>query len=117
MFVKQTRSLFIFLQGHPEYTEETLLREYRRDIGRFLRGEREDYPDMPQGYFDEEAVDLLEVFRQNASADPREQLLTTFPEVLKVTNTWEPQSRKIYRNWLSYVSERSAKGVAARRAR
>jgi homoserine O-succinyltransferase/O-acetyltransferase len=116
MFVKQTRSLFIFLQGHPEYTEDTLLREYRRDIGRFLRGERENYPDMPQGYFDEKATDLLDAFREKASVYPREQLLTAFPEVLNVGNTWELQAKQIYRNWLSYVSERSALGGAARRA-
>ena len=116
MFVKQTRSLFIFLQGHPEYSEDTLLREYRRDIGRFLRGERENYPDRPQGYFNEKASDLLDAFQEKVSADPREQLLTTFPEILKVTNTWESQAKQTYRNWLSYVSERCAKGGAARRA-
>ena len=48
-------SLFLFLQGHPEYEAGTLLREYRRDIARFLRGEREHYPAVPQGYFDARA--------------------------------------------------------------
>ena len=38
------RSLFVFLQGHPEYDPTTLLREYRRDVGRFLRRERDGYP-------------------------------------------------------------------------
>ncbi len=116
MFVRQTRSLFIFLQGHPEYNEDTLLREYRRDIGRFLRGKRENYPARPQGYFDEKATDLLDAFQEKALADPREQLLATFPDTLKLTNTWEPQAKQIYRNWLSYVSERSTKGSAPRRA-
>jgi homoserine O-succinyltransferase/O-acetyltransferase len=37
MFVKYNRSLFVLLQGHPEYDSATLLREYRRDVGRFLR--------------------------------------------------------------------------------
>ena len=55
-FVKQRKSLFVFFQGHPEYDAMTLLLEYRRDIGRFLRGERETYPPMPQGYFDDEIV-------------------------------------------------------------
>jgi homoserine O-succinyltransferase len=117
MFIRQKRSSFVFFQGHPEYTEDTLLREYRRDIGRFLRGERENYPSMPQGYFDVKATDQLDAFREKALADPREQLLAAFPDTLKVTNTWESQAKQIYRNWLSYVSERSAKGGAARRAR
>ena len=51
MFIKQGRSLFVFLQGHPEYDADSLLREYHRDVGRFLRGEREAYPQMPRDYF------------------------------------------------------------------
>ena len=58
-FVKQRKSLFVFFQGHPEYEATTLLLEYRRDIGRFLRRERETYPPMPQGYFDQETVEAL----------------------------------------------------------
>ena len=51
-FVKQHKaSLFVCFQGHPEYEARSLLGEYRRDIGRFLRRENEGYPNMPQGYF------------------------------------------------------------------
>lgn len=116
MFVRQTQSLFIFFQGHPEYAEDTLLREYRRDVGRFLRGEHESYPDMPQGYFGKEATDLLDAFREKALADPREQLLSTFPGKLTTKNTWDAQTERTYRNWLSFVSEQSAKGATGRRA-
>ena len=52
--MKQRESLFVFFQGHPEYDAVTLLLEYRRDVGRYLRRERDTYPPMPQGYFDEE---------------------------------------------------------------
>src|SRR5208282_4568458 len=31
---------FVLIQGHPEYSTSSLLREYRRDLQRFLRGER-----------------------------------------------------------------------------
>src|SRR5258708_1071627 len=48
-FVKQRQSLFVFLQGHPEYEAVTLLLEYRRDVARYLRSERDTYPPMPQG--------------------------------------------------------------------
>src|SRR5947208_1953739 len=63
-FVKERKSLFVFFQGHPEYDATTLLLEYRRDIGRYLRRERETYPAMPQGYFDRETVDALRVLQQ-----------------------------------------------------
>jgi len=48
--VGQARALF--LQGHPEYDSDTLMREYARDVGRFLRGERPVHPVTPSGYFD-----------------------------------------------------------------
>ena len=120
MFLRHGQSLFIYFQGHPEYAEDTLLREYRRDIGRFLRGERNHYPNMPQGYFDERETDLLDAFREQALTDPQEQLLATFPDArlrLKATNTWKSQATQIYRDWLSYVFERSAKADAGLRAR
>ena len=31
LFIKQRKSLFVFLQGHPEYDPGSLLREYQRD--------------------------------------------------------------------------------------
>ena len=47
LFSLDKNSRFVFLQGHPEYDTDTLAREYRRDVGRFLRGEREHYPKIP----------------------------------------------------------------------
>src|SRR5579871_5043188 len=41
MFAKQEKSFHLFLQGHPEYEASTLLREYRRDVSRYLDRERE----------------------------------------------------------------------------
>src|SRR6266850_4663610 len=92
-FVKQRKSLFVFFQGHPEYDATTLLLEYRRDIGRFLRGERETYPPMPHGYFDAATTEALTALRERALVDRREALLTEFPVALAaegVTNTWRP---------------------------
>ena len=67
-FVKQKkRSLFVHFQGHPEYGAQTLLKEYRRDIKRFLRRERETYPSMPKGYFDAAATRFLRRFSRGCS--------------------------------------------------
>ncbi|MGH9344101.1 MAG: homoserine O-acetyltransferase/O-succinyltransferase family protein, partial [Terriglobia bacterium] len=63
---RQGESLFVYLQGHPEYGARTLLKEYRRDVRRFLNHERETYPSMPEGYFDADAAKLLADFRENA---------------------------------------------------
>ena len=50
-FVKEENSLFVFFQGHPEYDSDTLLREYRRDVGRYLNHEATTYPSIPLRLF------------------------------------------------------------------
>ena len=121
-FVKQRKSLFVFFQGHPEYDAVTLLLEYRRDIGRFLRGERETYPPMPHGYFDDETVRALTTLRERALAERREELLAEFPTAAaagKVTSNWRTTAQEIYRNWLMYILREKANKPRAveRRAR
>jgi homoserine O-succinyltransferase len=105
-FVKQRNSLFVFFQGHPEYEAVTLLLEFRRDIGRFLRGERDTYPPMPEGYFDQETIEILNTLRQRALSERREELLAEFPVAMaagKVTNTWRSTAEALYRNWLRFI--------------
>jgi homoserine O-succinyltransferase len=115
-FVRQRKSMFVFFQGHPEYDATTLLLEYRRDIGRFLRGERDTYPPMPQGYFDEETGHRLRTLRERALSDRHEQLLAEFPLAMaagKVTNSWRSTAEGLYRNWLRYIhSEKRHKRCA-----
>jgi homoserine O-succinyltransferase len=112
MFVKQRkRSLFLHFQGHPEYGRGVLLSEYKRDIGRFLRGERTAYPSMPLGYFDAAATDALIAFRQRALAHRHPDMLASFPDTLaasRLTNPWRSSATHIYGNWLRYIGERTA---------
>jgi homoserine O-succinyltransferase/O-acetyltransferase len=115
LFVRQTKSLFVHFQGHPEYDTRTLLKEYRRDIRRFLRRERETYPTMPQGYFDSEASKLLDEFRENALARRHEEVLSVFPEaavVERLHNSWQSSAFCIYRNWLGYIASKKAEAPA-----
>jgi homoserine O-succinyltransferase len=117
VFVKQGGSLFVFFQGHPEYEADTLLFEHRRDIGRFLRRESDRYPSMPQGYFDQETVDLLTEARKRALSDRREELLADFPTTLaanRVRNTWRPAAVRLYRNWLLYLCAQKEGRLRAR---
>jgi len=112
---KKKRSLFVHFQGHPEYGEQTLLKEYRRDIKRFLRRERETYPSMPKGYFDATPARLLTEFRNVALADRREELMEGFPEgavVGGLKSAWRPSAVSIYRNWLQYVVSKKTEATA-----
>lgn len=110
LFAKQKRkSLFIHCQGHPEYAKHTLLKEYRRDIKRFIRGERETYPSMPKDYFNTHVTELLTAYREQVLADPREELLSFFPyDVIAETlqNGWHTAGIRLYRNWLEHVRSR-----------
>lgn len=111
MFVRQERSFHLFLQGHPEYEAGTLLREYRRDIGRYLRGERERYPAMPRGYFDDDAKAVLEAFRKRALVERGVDLLKSFPMrrlESRLGGGWRSSATAIYENWLDYLKGRKA---------
>jgi len=112
LFVKkQKKSLFVHFQGHPEYGAQTLLKEYRRDIKRFLRQERETYPTAPAGYFDAAATQLLNNFREMAIADRREDMAASFPETAVIgglQNSWHSSAASVYRNWLQYLESRKA---------
>ncbi len=52
MFVHSRGGGVLCLQGHPEYDPDTLLREHRRDVHRYLRGELPRLPDLPRNVFD-----------------------------------------------------------------
>jgi homoserine O-succinyltransferase/O-acetyltransferase len=106
MFIKQRDGLFIFLQGHPEYDPDSLLREYQRDVGRFLRGERDLYPLMPQGYFDSDGASAIEGFRVRATAQRTIDLLSEFPRIQMLHATarhWRTTAVRIYANWLALL--------------
>jgi homoserine O-succinyltransferase/O-acetyltransferase len=106
-FVRRGRSLMLFFQGHPEYDDTTLLKEYRRDTGRYLSGQQAHYPTMPHGYLPPEAVALLEQFRERALADRSPSLLEQFPFAAvagALANTWRPSAVTLYRNWLDFIA-------------
>jgi homoserine O-succinyltransferase len=113
MFVKQQKkSLFVYFQGHLEYDAHSLLGEYRRDVGRFLRRESEFYPTMPKGYFDEHAEPLLKSFQKRALLDRRGELLASFPAervAVNLTNPWHAAAKCVYRNWIQYISDRKGR--------
>ena len=117
MFVKKHKqSLFVYFQGHPEYSTRTLLKEYRRDIGRFLRGERETYPSMPQGYLDadRDTRALAEEFQEIAISQRDEDFLASFPDDViagSLQNTWQSSATCVYRNWLQYVLSSKSDGA------
>lgn len=114
-FLRQRGSLLLFFQGHPEYEGTTLLKEYRRDVGRYLSGTQPHYPTLPVGYLLAGARERTEAFKRDALADRRPELLERFPFAAiaaELKNTWKPAAVAVYRNWLNFIAHGKA---AARR--
>ncbi len=115
VFCKHRRAHFLFLQGHPEYEPRTLLKEYQRDVGRFITGEYADYPKIPPGYFDAAGVRLAQDFERAVRAGHLERPQEAFPfkelaDTLSVD--WSASAAGLYRNWLGLIATRKLERAA-----
>ena len=107
IFSKQRKSCFLFFQGHPEYEADTLFREFRRDVRRYLKGEADTYPGIPQGYIDG-MEDVFTEWKARAPFSRSEALLAAFPTAMaehRLLNTWRHAALQIYSNWLAYLGK------------
>ncbi len=117
-FAKSYASLFVFLQGHPEYETDSLYREYRRDMLRFLKSERDTCPAVPENYFDSADLRRLQAFTEDAKAVKHPELIERFPtfEELRLSaSNWQASSARLFANWIAYVAQ--AKTRASHRSR
>jgi homoserine O-succinyltransferase/O-acetyltransferase len=101
---------FLFLQGHPEYDADTLLREYTRDARRYLIGERELYPAVPSHYFGAEIDSELARIRQRALDGQRDlallQEITNLAKAAPHSASWQAPATRLYENWLNTMVRR-----------
>jgi len=117
IFVKQGASLAVFVQGHPEYEPDTLLREYRRDVRRFVAGERETYPEIPQGYFDRETAARFAELRDRIMRKPHDQTPVIFPSTEgHLSFNWRQSAVRLYTNWLSYLFAQKYPGESLKKS-
>jgi homoserine O-succinyltransferase/O-acetyltransferase len=108
IFGKRQRSQFFFFQGHPEYDCLSLQREYLRDVGRYLVGDQELYPNIPEGYFNTATILALEKFRACALAKRDPALIGNLPKLALLPNvTAKPDvaATTIFGNWLRYLAQ------------
>jgi homoserine O-succinyltransferase len=97
----------VFLQGHPEYGRVTLLKEYKREVKRFIKGGLDAVPPIPEHYFPAAASALADEYIQHAlrngvgNDDP-----PPFPETAieaYLDDTWGDTAKAIFNNWLGLV--------------
>jgi homoserine O-succinyltransferase len=116
VFLQQADSLFLCCQGHPEYDPASLAKEYRRDVGRYLRRESEIYPALPVGLFGAETIEQLGRFRAEAIADRRHERLDLLPILLPELpggSSWQPHAVQLFERWLAFASRARERAIPA----
>ena len=115
-FWRREPSLFLFTQGHPEYSENTLASEFRRDILRYFKGASATSPQLPENYFSDSAREEIAGLAPN----PGEQEPSCFVEQLDTilkgsppTADWFGDAERLYFNWLRMIdAERKQRSPA-----
>ena len=97
----------IYFQGHPEYDFNSLLKEYKREVSRFLNGELTDPPPFPENYFNDEATRIATAFIGTAvHCLQRGKPVPVFDDAAieaQLDNTWGDTAKAIVNNWLGLV--------------
>ena len=98
---------FVFFQGHPEYDRVSLAKEYKREVTRFVAGERGTYPGYPERYFGCSAREMLDRHREEVmDAMARGAAPPAFPDAElepRLDNTWTDTGKAMFNNWLGLV--------------
>ncbi|MEN9597160.1 MAG: hypothetical protein RL236_1594 [Pseudomonadota bacterium] len=97
----------VFFQGHPEYDDISLLKEYKREVLRFYRDEISHYPPYPEHYFTDEVKAIFKDYELKViAAILAQQPFPEFPEkaVLEyIDNTWRDTAKAVFNNWLGKI--------------
>jgi homoserine O-succinyltransferase len=97
----------VFFQGHPEYDNISLLKEYKREVLRYINQEIDQYPPVPQHYFNKEAQAIFTRYQEHVQQSlSNKQDILPFPEqevVPFLDNTWRDTAKAVFNNWLGKV--------------
>jgi homoserine O-succinyltransferase len=97
----------VFFQGHPEYDTVSLLKEYKREVGRFATARRKDYPPFPQNYIGLKDRAILGEHRDRVlSALDHGREPPSFPEervAASLDNTWHDTAEGVVGNWMGKI--------------
>lgn len=97
----------LFFQGHPEYDTNSLLKEYKREVGRFVKGDVAAYPPFPENYFTLKTEAILDEYRERViAAKTAARAIPEFPEEIVaplLDNTWHDTAEAVVDNWIGKV--------------
>lgn len=107
MAVSSDQFRIVYLQGHPEYDRNSLLKEYKREVIQFINGERDDYPPHLENYFSPEAATIVDEYKHIVETGLRQGTpIPPFPEQQiepHLDNTWQDTGKSIVNNWMGLV--------------
>ena len=107
MAVSADQFRMIYFQGHPEYDRNSLLKEYKREVLRYLAGELGSEPPFPENYFSTEAGEIARQFLEQASQVKANGGTLPRLEEEKIEalldNTWGDTAKALVNNWLGLV--------------
>ena len=100
---------FLFLQGHPEYDANSLLKEFKREVRRFGADAIAEFPRVPAHCFGADAIETIARLRlasldakANGGPAPR------FPEEqleVNLQNVWSTTGRQLFGNLLRLIQD------------
>ena len=106
------RSNVVLVQSHPEYDPSSLVREYARDIRRYVNHERDELPCLPMDCVTGTDWDALRLLHRRVTDGERSpDLVAGFPfdEIgARAAWPWRGAALRLYDNLLATVPERSA---------
>jgi len=97
----------VVVQGHPEYGPPSLLREYHRDVRRYVTRERDGLPVLPLHCVSQADWGNLERLQTRLAEGERDpELLDSFPfseAAGRAEWSWRDTAVKMYTNWMAGV--------------
>jgi homoserine O-succinyltransferase len=107
MAVSPDQFRLIYFQGHPEYDINSLLKEYKREVIRYVQGDLEEPPLFPEYYFSDKAAEIAQRFIRQArlAVSTNQPVPGMLEEELaqELDNTWGDTAKAIINNWLGLV--------------
>jgi homoserine O-succinyltransferase len=105
--VSEDRFRIVFFQGHPEYDTVSLLKEYKRELTRFVKGDRQDYPPVPEYYFSPKTEAILDEHKERVlGTRAAGAAVPELPESIlypSLDNTWHDTAEAVIDNWIGKV--------------
>lgn len=108
----------VYFQGHPEYDHVSLMREHKREVGRYINREIVDYPPVPENYYDAYSLAVLSEYRAALETALASNVATSdfpaFPEeslAKRLHNTWHDSGKSLVGNWVGLVYQLTHKNI------